>query len=152
MNANCRLRATVHAIVISAVGLAAVVSAAPAGAESLPIREDFTVECADWEPNAFGITPQQCWLGHWNFFEPPDTVNVRFTASPNHCSDINAKISLDNTQEQVIRLGPGESTGVLQFTKRPFPGNQGVFITAEGIPGGCNTGSLSSFGGTVEIW
>jgi hypothetical protein len=138
--------------VVAAAGLAAVTFAAPAWADSLPIHEEFTVDCAPWEPNAFGITPQQCWLGHWNFFEPPDIVNVRFTASRNHCSDIIAKISVDNTQEKAIRLGPGQSTGVLQFDKRPFPGNQGVFITADGIPGGCNTGSLSSFGGTVEIW
>jgi hypothetical protein len=78
-------------------------------------------------------------------------VNVRFTASGSHCSDINAKISVGSEQPKVIRLGPGQSTGVLQFNKWASPVT-GIDITADGITGGCNTGRLSSFGGVVDIW
>jgi hypothetical protein len=138
---------------VVAGGLAALSFAAPARAEPLPIHEDFVVDCPPWEdPTVPGYNPQQCWRVHWNFFEPPETVHVRFTASRNHCSDINAKIALDNEQQQVIRLGPGQSTGDLEFKKRPFPGQQGIVISAEGIAGGCNTGTLSSWGGVVDIW
>jgi hypothetical protein len=142
--------------VVAAAGVAAMTFASPAQAESLPIHEEFVVDCLA------PMDSQQCGLGHWNFFAAPETVNVRFTAGGNHCSDINARISLDHSQEKVMRLGPGQSTGVLQFNNPSLPasaanpnpnaGNRGIFITADGIPGGCNTGALSSFGGTVEIW
>jgi hypothetical protein len=149
-------RAVAQTAVVAAAGLAAISFASPARAESLPIHEEFVVDCLAPEES------QQCGLGHWNFFDAPETVNVRFTAGTNHCSDINARISIDHSQEKVTRLGPGQSTGVLQFNNPSLPaseanpnpnaGNRGIFITADGVPGGCNTGALSSFGGVVEIW
>ena len=135
-------------------GLAAIALAVPAAAEdTLPVNENFTVDCfAADGPLPADVNPQVCGRGHWNFFPVAnDDVFVEFIASPEHCSDIKAKVYLDNEQEHVVDLKPGASTGEMKFTKRPFPGNTGIFVTAEGIPGGCNTGELALFGGTVKI-
>lgn len=141
--------------IASAVAAAAAVAlATPAQAETLPLSEQFSVDCRPTPDQ-----PQVCGAGHWNFFgNPPELVHVRYTASPQHCSDINASVSYENAQTRVVRLKPGASTAVLVFHRNHYPGDkdypvdQGVFVTAQGIPGGCNTGSLSAFGGTVEIW
>ncbi|MCB9439079.1 MAG: hypothetical protein H6523_02310 [Mycolicibacterium sp.] len=142
------------AIGIAAAVLAMTALAPSAQAATLPITEDFTVDCATGPDQS-----QTCWLGHWTFFsDPPEVVHARFTASPEHCSDIRAHIFYENQQEKTMVLKPGASTGVLVFHRNHYPGDkdypsdQGVFITADGIKGGCNTGTLQSFGGKVEVW
>jgi hypothetical protein len=76
-------------------------------------------------------------------------VRLDFTASQGHCSDIIARITVDGASVAAIIVGPGETDGgvIVPLTEGPHViGAQG-----EGLTGGCNTGKLSSWAGTVHI-
>lgn len=79
------------------------------------------------------------------------TLRVNFTASNKHCSDIRVRIFTDPSSYYTAGpLGPGQSTG--WFLLGPVPaGIALVNIEAEGIVGGCNSGQLSSWGGTLRV-
>jgi hypothetical protein len=76
-------------------------------------------------------------------------VQIFFTANSGHCSDIIANIIVDGTWVGGIVVGPGERDGgiVVPLTA----GTHTIGVQAEGLPGGCNTGRLDSWGGTVHV-
>jgi len=83
------------------------------------------------------------------------SIKVEFTANANHCSDMIAHvwISGDGPAREwgsnVVH--PGQSDGGYEI---PL-GNSffhRIDIQAEGVPGGCNTGSVSAWGGRLRIW
>lgn len=78
------------------------------------------------------------------------TVKVEFIASQSHCSDIRAHVFVNGARWGSNTVGPGQSDG-----GHEVPVNKGlnlVQIQAEGITGGCNSGSLSSWGGELRVY
>jgi hypothetical protein len=87
-----------------------------------------------------------------------DVLKVRFVASPNHCSDIAVDIlprrtglpSMGATREYTGFLAPGASSPEYDLSFMG-PDVTGLTIWATGRPGGCNTGSLNSWSGTLYV-
>jgi hypothetical protein len=79
-----------------------------------------------------------------------DDLQVQFTANANHCSDILVRFNVDNyPQGDWLQVGPGQT--VSYPSVRTSGGDHVLSVTAKGIDGGCNTGVLNSWGGTVRI-
>lgn len=78
------------------------------------------------------------------------SVKVEFTASGNHCSDIIAHVFVDGREWGSNVVGPGRSDGGYEIPVEPA-GLHKFGVQAEGISGGCNTGVLDSWGGTLHI-
>jgi hypothetical protein len=76
-------------------------------------------------------------------------VRIAFTANSSHCSDMIANIIVDGTWVGGIVVGPGERDGgiVVPLTA----GAHTIGVQGEGLPGGCNTGRLDSWGGTLHV-
>ncbi len=73
-----------------------------------------------------------------------------FTASPSHCSDIQVTFIVDgHPASGGLVVGPGQTVkGHDAATKA---GHHYVQVEANGIPGGCNQGTLLSWAGTLGI-
>lgn len=132
------------AIGIVAAGVAAVSSAAPASA--VDVTQYIEVSDCD-QPQTQWCTP----IPSVDIFTVDDerSILVEFTASRNHCSDMIAHIIVDGDEWASNRVGPGESDGGYEIPVTPGPHTIGV--QAEGIEGGCNTGYVASWGGTLRI-
>ncbi len=103
-------------------------------------------------------TGQLCSPAYQEAVSTTGNIFVRFTASPSHCSNINVRISVDGVQwEVLINLFPGQNAGIARLANLSQPsefsaGTHTLSLQAEGIPGGCNTGDLASWSGTLEVW
>jgi hypothetical protein len=78
-------------------------------------------------------------------------LQVSYTASPGHCSDVNVHFLVDGVELGATGfLAPGVSSGVL--TLAPVsPGSHTLSLQGEGRIGGCNVGSVGNWGGTAQI-
>jgi hypothetical protein len=76
-------------------------------------------------------------------------VRLDFTANSSHCSDMIANVIVDGIWVGGIVVGPGEKDGgiVVPLTA----GTHTIGVQGEGLPGGCNTGRLDSWGGTLHV-
>jgi hypothetical protein len=83
---------------------------------------------------------------------PTDGVlKVAFEASATHCSSIIAHILVDGAERFASEvLAPGQGVGAQDFGPVPA-GVHTVGVQAEGVPGGCNTGSLAIWEGTLAL-
>jgi hypothetical protein len=78
-----------------------------------------------------------------------DILRVRFTASPANCSSITVDFFLDGFLVFTSDLlGPGDSTPALDFGP-VIPGAHVLSLQATGDVGGCNTGTLAEWAGTL---
>jgi hypothetical protein len=78
-------------------------------------------------------------------------LQAEFIASPQHCSDIRFTLAVDGAaQAPSAFLTPGASTGLLDFGDLT-EGRHDITVQAEGRPGGCNTGRLGSWVGTLKL-
>ncbi len=78
-----------------------------------------------------------------------DRIQAQFTANANHCSDILVRFNVDNyPQGDWLRVGPSQTVSSPSFSRS---GDHVLSVTAKGIDGGCNTGVLNSWGGTVRL-
>jgi hypothetical protein len=78
-----------------------------------------------------------------------ESIQVQFTANANHCSDISVRILVDGyPQGDWLRVGPGQTATNPTFSKS---GAHVLSVAAKGIEGGCNTGHLDAWGGTVRM-
>ncbi len=78
-----------------------------------------------------------------------DRIHAHFTANSNQCSDILVRFYVDNyPQSDWLRGGPGQTVTSPFFNRS---GDRVLSVTAQGVEGGCNTGVLNSWGGTVRI-
>ncbi len=77
---------------------------------------------------------------------------VQYHTYSGHCSSVRIHIRLDGILKTVTRFmgWPTDSTGFLDIGPVPA-GNHQLTFQAEGTPGGCNTGTLGGWGGTVNI-
>jgi hypothetical protein len=129
------------AVAVTTTGVAALALAGPASATL--IRQYIEVpQCEQ---------PQTQWC------KQVPTVNVRakadgpwlveFTGNQNGCSDIIAHIILDGTEwgNHIVHPGGTDEGYEIPLTK----GNHVIGVQAEGIEGGCNTGAVGAWGGTL---
>jgi hypothetical protein len=103
-------------------------------------------------PNCQPATSQDCpQIPLVNFTASNDGfVLPQFTANSNHCSDISVHILLDNYPQGSARVGPGQTVTI----GKGFYVGRGIHtlgVRAVGILGGCNTGVLNAWGGTVRV-
>lgn len=125
------------------VVVAAVLFAPPAAA----IHIEQYIEVPQCEPATGQQCPQQPEIP---FTSPGGSHIASFTANANGCSDANIRFLLDGyPQGDWIRVSPSEKVWSPTFSVRE--GDRVLSIVAEGIEGGCNTGILNSWGGTVTI-
>lgn len=131
------------AIVVVGFGTAGVALAPPSAALNL----DQYIEVAQCDPP----TSQDCKQIPQVPFTAgdKDKLQVTFTANANHCSDIEVRILVDNyPQSGWLRVGPGQSVTSPTFTQS---GDHVLGVAARGVTGGCNTGVLNAWGGTVHV-
>ena len=74
--------------------------------------------------------------------------SVSFTANGNHCSDMIAHVIVDGTEVGSGQVGPGQTTQ--SFPMGSYRSHT-VGVRAEGVPGGCNVGYVSAWGGTLHF-
>lgn len=87
------------------------------------------------------------------------TLQLNYTIAPSHCSSIRLNISVDG--------GPATTTSYLGWNGDPdgqpletglidlgpvSAGQHQISLQAEGKEGGCNAGSLGSWGGTLHVF
>jgi hypothetical protein len=131
--------------VATTAGIAALALASPASAVSI---EQY-IEVPQCQPATSQVCPQ---VPEVNFTAGNGTsgefVMVQFTANQNHCADMIAHILLDGYPQFSAPVGPGQTAQRKVFAGG---GNHVLGVRAEGIEGGCNTGVVNSWGGTVRI-
>jgi hypothetical protein len=128
--------------VATTAGVAAVALASPASA----VNVEQYIEVPQCQPATSQVCPQ---VPEVNFSAlKGEFVLVQFTANQNHCADMIAHILLDHYPVGSGRVGPGQT-----FQQKPWAGegNHVISVRAEGVTGGCNTGVVNSWGGTVRI-
>ena len=78
-------------------------------------------------------------------------LQVSVTMSASGCSNVAAHLLVDSVEVAVTPfLTPGQTSAT--FTLGPFtPGTHTLGVQGEGQLGGCNTGTLGSWGGSVQI-
>jgi len=76
---------------------------------------------------------------------------VAFNASPGHCSSVIAHLTLDGQDRFTSPpLAAGDGTAPQDFGP-VSPGEHVVGIQAEGIVGGCNSGGVANWSGTLDL-
>lgn len=129
----------------AATGLTALSLAGPAWAGPL-VLDDY-VDVAKCVQKSGQVCPPVVY--RQAYIDTP-SVKVEFTASGNHCSDIIAHVFVDGREWGSNVVEPGHSDGGYEIPIEPA-GLHKFGVQAEGIAGGCNTGVLDSWGGTLHI-
>ena len=129
-------------VIVSATGTTALALAGPAAAK--PFAQDSYIEVPQCQPATSQLCPQIPSASVGAVMSP----TVSFTANSNHCSDIIAHVIIDGEEFGSDLLEPGETTPEFPLADlQPHT----VGIQAEGIPGGCNTGHVDAWGGTLHF-
>ena len=129
-------------VTVTATGVAGVALAGPASAK--PFVQDSYIEVPQCHPATSQLCPQIPTASIGAIMAP----TVTFTANSNHCSDIIAHVFIDGVEFGSDLLEPGETTP--EFPLEDLQPHT-VGIQAEGIPGGCNTGHVDAWGGTLHF-
>lgn len=138
-----RSRAVLMSIIVG-IGMAGLVLAPPAAAE---LHLEQYIEVPQCEP----ATGQRCPQSPEVRFTAGegDKLQAKFTGNANGCSDALIRFNIDGyPQSDWLRVGPNQTVASGYFSKS---GDHVLSVSAEGIEGGCNTGILNSWGGTVRI-
>jgi hypothetical protein len=77
-------------------------------------------------------------------------LQLSYTASPGHCSDVRVRFFVDGVERGVTAfLTAGQSSGA--FDVGPVtPGTHTISLQGEGRVSGCNAGTLANWGGTAQ--
>jgi hypothetical protein len=78
-------------------------------------------------------------------------LSIEFTMAATHCSDVSVTFTLDGIVKHTSAfLGASQSTGVIDFGT-VFDGTHELRVQATGRSGGCNSGRLGSWAGTLVV-
>lgn len=78
-------------------------------------------------------------------------LQVKYVAPAEHCSSVRMHFLLDGMERgESVPISPGKSSGYFDFGV-VAAGEHVVGLRAEGIPGGCNSGQLTAWGGFAVI-
>jgi hypothetical protein len=83
-----------------------------------------------------------------------DGIYVQFISSPDMCSTITARIGIGEPQPHYIGedvVGPGQAGAKYYVPAEKPGGNTTVFVHPTGHTGGCNTGGLAEWAGTLHV-
>jgi hypothetical protein len=81
-----------------------------------------------------------------------DILELQFVVASTNCSSITLVFQLDGFDVYDSgQLGPGDSTPVIDVGPE-IPGTHVLTAQATGVGGGCNVGTLNSWGGTLTVW
>ena len=147
-------------VMLAMGGLLAGLIAAPAGAapaaDVLSTREHpVEVRC-----ERFGDDGQHCEPGFTVNVDTWGVLRVRFVASPQGCSDFHVRFfheKLGGLPGAAIPtsggdfLAPGASSREVSFSEGGDGAEYRVTVLADGRPGGCNTGRLENWSGTLYV-
>jgi len=98
-----------------------------------------------------GATPQLCTPIPTVPLPTDGVLKVEFESANGQCSNVIAHLLVDGVERFVSgALPPGEGTG-MQDLGPVAVGGHAVGVQAEGVVGGCNAGSLASWGGTLML-
>ncbi len=98
-----------------------------------------------------GATPELCTPIPTVPLPTDGVLRVQFDSASGQCSNVIAHLLVDGVERFVSgALPPGESTGVQDFGPVTV-GGHAVGVQGEGVVGGCNAGSLASWGGTLTL-
>lgn len=139
---HLRLSIAKGCVVVTASCAMALTLAGPAFAK--PYVQDSYIEVPQCNPATSQLCPQIPTASVGPIMSPV----VSFTANSNHCSDIIAHIFIDGVEWGSDLLEPGETTP--DFPLEDLQPHT-VGVQAEGIPGGCNTGKVDAWGGTLHF-
>ena len=153
------------AIAVAATGLVALSLAGTASADEQLLHDGY-IEVANCQAPGVGdgqfcpgpFSPRS--IPGFMVYPKAGSVKVEFTANPNHCSDMIAHLFYNDTstgehgaEEWGSNIAsPGGTDGGYEIPVGGGP--SGVFfgVKAEGVPGGCNTGSVSAWGGRLRVY
>jgi hypothetical protein len=130
------------AVISAAAACAALALASPASAK--PFTQDNYIDvpdCPQPQTQVCGTVPTAT-VG------AVAAPSVSFTANGNHCSDMIAHVIVDGQEVGAAQVGAGQST---PFYNLPSYRSHTVGVRAEGVPGGCNVGYVSAWGGTLHF-
>jgi hypothetical protein len=144
-------RCVAVAAMLAGSGLAAIGFAGPASADTVVDQPLGVGQC---QPNTSQVCPQEPRVDYTT--PGAGQIWAHFTADPGHCSDIEVRMVGDNTIYKSgypisdwKRIGPGQTA---DSGKIAVPGGSHfVSVQARGIDGGCNTGHLDAWGGTLRV-
>jgi hypothetical protein len=121
--------------------LVAAFTAAPAQAQTTVVS--FTVTCT-------GVG-QLCTPPFTTPVTTTGLLQVAYTASAGHCSNISAHFLVDGVQLAVTPfLTPGQTSATYALSP-VSAGTHTLGVQGEGQLGGCNVGSVANWGGSVQI-
>ncbi len=111
--------------------------------------------------NSNDNTPQQCDVPFRVTIETASVLKVGITVIPETCSSTNNYVSVDGDEDEFggTFIGRAGYSGIGDDTRTILPydlgpvesGSHTIDIWVEGIPGGCNQGSLYAWGGTLTV-
>jgi hypothetical protein len=129
--------------VLSVVGGLGVALAPPAAAG---LHVEQYVEVPQCQPATGQDCPQ---MPQVKFTGDEKIIQLQYTSNANGCSDALFRFNVDRyPQTDWIRDSPGQTITVNVGT---HPGEHVVSVAARGVEGGCNTGVLIAWGGTVRL-
>ena len=122
------------------------VDPAPAGPPTTSVR----VESLPVPVISCSSTGQVCVPPHSSTFEGAGELWISYTAGPLHCSDVAVRIRIDELPEQQTGLvSAGQTTEPLRFM---LPGGtHRLAVTGVGRAGGCNTGAMLGWTGSLAL-
>jgi hypothetical protein len=146
MNTKGKNALTRAAAITAATGATALALASPASAKTY--SQAIAVNC----PQPFS---QSC-PATGKFAVPADgPLFVSFSGDPGACADINEHIYVNGVAFGPAQVGPGTTDQGYHVNKSDVPGwpdgKYHIEVRADGVLGGCNTGSMSGWSGTLHV-
>ena len=137
------------ALVATVTGCAALALAGPASAGP-DLSRDAYIEVANCTGGGQWCPPDPSAAPGMKFPTRgvPD-IKVEFRANQNHCADMIAHIFVDGREWGSNVVHPGQSDGGYEIPVSD--GAHTIQVQAQGLPGGCNTGSVSAWGGNLHV-
>lgn len=124
---------------LAAAGITALAVASPASASTFD--KHLGVGCP--QPYSQSCPPRQGMSAYTN-----GPLAVTFIADGNACAPGNARVFIDGRQLDSAVVQPGQS---VSFYDDATPGSHLIEVQMDGILGGCNTGAMSGWSGTLRI-
>jgi hypothetical protein len=134
------------AVTVAGAGVTAVVLASPSSAAIYD--KQIAVDC----PQPYS---QECNAVGGADFPADGDLFVEFRGDPRACADIIGHIYVNGNEFASGRTGPGQNNFAAYINGSDVPswGDNRYHVTmrADGVPGGCNTGSMSGWAGTLHV-
>jgi hypothetical protein len=142
---GCRFRAALMTMLL-AIATAGVVLAPHAAAA---VHVEQYIEVPQCQPATTQNCPQVPTVNFTAADQNDRDVEATFAANANHCSDIQVRFLLHHYPVgDWMQDGPSHTVSVKFLANT---GDNVLGVQARGVTGGCNTGSLSAWGGVVHV-